>query len=164
MPEGWTTLEQIQSYKPVPAPDRLVPQGSRALAIGGNGKIVLLGGLDGTGCIYSMKKKETLRVIEAGDGPITDAVCLDFEENLRSAVSTSSGAVKIFEGETELASFTTHAGPCTAIALHPSKEILASVGEDKSVVLYDLERRTTLMQRFTSAGTCYTGSNSAVDH
>jgi pre-mRNA-processing factor 19 len=61
--------------------------------------------------------------------------------------------VKIFDvSGAEVASFSSHAGGITALALHPSGEILASVGVDKSYVLYDLSSLKPMSQIFTNSG------------
>lgn len=65
-------------------------------------------------------------------------------------VSTSSGAVKVF-GKDEV-TFTSHAGSANGLALHPSGDILASVGVDKSFVFYDLTRGTAVTQVYTDSG------------
>ena len=65
--------------------------------------------------------------------------------------ATSSGVVKVFEKESEVSSYHKHAGKVTALAIHPSKEILASVGVDKSFVLYDLTTSAPAMQIFTNS-------------
>lgn len=65
-------------------------------------------------------------------------------------VSTAKGAVKVFGGE-EVA-FTSHAGAVNALALHPSGEILASVGVDKSFVFYDLNEGKAMTQIYADSG------------
>jgi pre-mRNA-processing factor 19 len=56
----------------------------------------------------------------------------------KAVFALASGAVKIYDGSNETASFAVHAGPATGVSLHPSGDLLASVGSDKSYVLYDL--------------------------
>ena len=70
----------------------------------------------------------------------------------RTVTGTSAGTVKIFEDGNELASFPGHAGEVTGLALHASGDILASVGVDKSYILYDLISSTTSLQIFTNSG------------
>lgn len=65
-------------------------------------------------------------------------------------VSTSSGAVKVF-GDNET-TFTSHAGSANAVSLHPSGDILASVGVDKSFVFYDLPGGKAVTQVNTDSG------------
>lgn len=117
-----------------------------------DGKLALIGGLDGAGCLYSIPKRETIRVLEASSKSITDVLCLDLEQNLTTAVATSTGAVKIFEGESEVKSFDAHDGAAVALALHPSRDILASTGEDSKTVLYDLVEKRVLAERTSPSG------------
>jgi pre-mRNA-processing factor 19 len=67
-------------------------------------------------------------------------------------VATQSGRIKVFQGQEELATFNSHFGRAAGIALHPSGDILASVGDDKSYVLYDLDAMTTITQVYTDSG------------
>lgn len=88
-----------------------------------------------------------MRVFQPGDdASVTDVVCVDFESKLRSAVSLSNGGVQLWDADTQLAAFTDHAGPATALALHPERMLLASVGEDKSFILYDVAKKEKLAQ------------------
>ena len=85
-------------------------------------------------------------VFQPGADPITDAVCLDFATKFLCAVSVATGEVKLFDGETETASFAEHTGSANALALHPSRQFLVSAGEDKAIVLYDVVQKTKLGQ------------------
>lgn len=84
----------------------------------------------------------------AAGSPITDALWA----GNRAILGTSAGAVKIFENDVEISSFSGHAGEVTALALHPSGEILASVGVDKSYIFYDLSSSTQALQMSTDSG------------
>lgn len=95
--------------------------------------------------IYSIPENKVQTAFKAGSA-ITDSVW--FGE--QPVVSTSSGAVKVF-GDNE-ASFTSHAGKANGLALHPSGEILASVGVDKSFVFYDLPNGKAVTQVYTDSG------------
>ena len=70
----------------------------------------------------------------------------------KAIVSTSAGLVKVFENGLETSSFSGHAGEVTALALHPSGEILASVGVDKSYIFYDLTSSVQALQISTDSG------------
>jgi pre-mRNA-processing factor 19 len=48
--------------------------------------------------------------------------------------------------------FTSHAGSANGLALHPSGDILASVGVDKSFVFYDLPGGKPVTQVYTDSG------------
>lgn len=51
-----------------------------------------------------------------------------------------------------VASFTSHAGAATGLALHPCGDLLLSVGVDKSFVYYDLSSMTVVSQVYTDSG------------
>ena len=80
--------------------------------------------------------------------PVTDGVWV----GSTAAVATSAGTVKIFDSSAEVSSFSVHAGPVTALAVHPSGDILASVGMDKTYVFYDLSTSTKALQISTNSG------------
>lgn len=111
------------------------------------GQTAILGGSDGVIGIYSVSDNKVQKSFKAGSS-VTGSVWAGNSP----AVSTSSGAVKVF-GDRE-ASFTSHAGSANGLALHPSGDILASVGVDKSFVFYDLEEGRPVTQVHTDSGMC----------
>jgi pre-mRNA-processing factor 19 len=90
--------------------------------------------------------RETLKV----GSPVTDAVFF----GSHPVFSTSSGAVKIFGDSNKSTDFKSHAGSANKLAMHPSGEILASVGVDKSFVFYDLNGGKAVTQVYTDSGMC----------
>ena len=82
------------------------------------------------------------------DGPVTGATWA----GNKAVVSSSTGSVKVFENGSEVASFAAHAGEVTAVAVHATGDIVASVGVDKSYVLYDLSTNSVITQIFTDSG------------
>jgi len=133
IPEDWTTPDLIQGFEVTEIPDATLP-GSRVLAIDTSGNLALLGGMDGVAVLYSLAQKQILHTLKCGDGSITAAL---FWEQ-KPVLATSTGAIKIFENGDIVGEMLVHAGTATDISLHPSGDILASVGEDKSIVFYDL--------------------------
>ena len=107
-----------------------------------------MGGTDGIAGIYSLPDDNIVTVLKVGGGAITDAVWYGSQP----VIATSSGAVKIFEDGNEVAVFKSHAGAVNALAMHPSGEILASVGTDKSFVFYDLVDKKAVTQVHTDSG------------
>lgn len=107
---------------------------------------MILGGSDGNAGVYSVAEKRVQEVLTVGSA-VTDAAWF----GNRPVVSTSSGVVKVFGGNE--ATFTSHAGAANALALHPSGDILASVGVDKSFVFYDLLGGKAVTQVYTDSGT-----------
>lgn len=147
VPNDWVTLEAVQSFQTTERSKSLFP-GARSLSTDESGDLILLGGDNGNAGMYSASQNRLIQELDAGPGAVTDAVWT----GARAIVSTSSGTVKIFENGAEISSFSGHRGRVTAIALHPSGDILASVGTDKSYILYDLESYTQATQVYMDAG------------
>ncbi|CAL5870846.1 uncharacterized protein PFLUO_LOCUS5087 [Penicillium psychrofluorescens] len=143
VPQGWATSDAISAYKPVEASEPLYP-GSRALAINSTGELALVGGVDGVVGVYSLAQKSVVQTLKA-DGPVTDATWA----GNKAVIGSSTGSVKVFENGKEVASFASHAGEVAAVALHATGDIVASVGVDKSYVLYDLATNSVVTQIFT---------------
>lgn len=147
MPDDWATAEDVQAFRPIEKSDSLYP-GARSLSTDASGDLVLLGGDNGVAGVYSASQNKIVQEMEVGSGAVTDAVWA----GSRAVVSTSSGVIKVFEGQSEVATFSGHAGKVTALAMHPSGDILASVGVDKSYILYDLTSYKQATQIYTDAG------------
>ncbi|KIW03850.1 uncharacterized protein PV09_05149 [Verruconis gallopava] len=145
IPEGWATAETLEALEEKPHPDASLP-GSRALAVDASGDLALFGGIDGVAVIYSISKQQTVQTIKVGSGAVTAAVWWDS----RPVLALSTGTVKIFDNGTELGAFSVHAGPATDLSLHPSGDLLASVGSDKSYVIYDLTTMSQIARVFTN--------------
>lgn len=145
VPEGWATAETISAYQPAESSKPLYP-GSRILSINSSGDLALVGGADGTLGVYSLSKKKVTHTLQT-DGAVTDAVWAAE----KPVVSSSTGSVKVFENGSEVASFGSHAGAATALAVHATGDIIASAGTDKSYVLYDLTTNSVITQIFTDA-------------
>lgn len=109
------------------------------------GQLVIVGGSEGAAGVYSIAEEKVQQSLEAGSA-VTDAVWYGSQP----VVSTASGAVKVF-GQDET-TFTSHAGSANGVALHPSGDILASVGVDKSFVFYDLVTGKAITQVYTDSG------------
>ena len=126
----------------------LLYPGSSSIAIDESGERAIVGGSDGIAGIYSLPDNMILTVLKVGGGAITDAVWYGD----KPVISTSSGVVKVFDGGREEAAFTSHAGATNALAMHPSGEILASVGADKSFMFYDLVGAKAVTQVYADCG------------
>ncbi len=145
VPKDWADSETIGKFGVAVASESLYP-GSTSLALDESGNLVIVGGSEGVVGVYSISENKVQQSFKAGSS-ITDAVWYGEQP----IVSTSSGAVKVF-GDKE-ASFTSHAGSANGLALHPSGDILASVGVDKSFVFYDLPGSKAVTQVYTDSGT-----------
>ena len=109
--------------------------------------MVLCGGVDGTVGAYSLLQNELDIQFSVGS-PATRTIWA----GSNAIVETSSGLVNVYEEGREISSFSAHAGEVTALAIHPSGEILASVGVDKSFTFYDLNKFDQVLQIYTGAG------------
>ncbi|KAJ5107255.1 hypothetical protein N7456_003930 [Penicillium angulare] len=145
VPESWATSDTISAYKPVESSEPLCP-GGRALSIDSTGDLALVGGADGAVGVYSISQKALVQTLKT-DGPVTDATWA----GNKAVVGSATGSVKVFENGSETASFTSHAGEVTAVAVHATGDIVASVGVDKSYVLYDLSTNSVINQNFTDS-------------
>ncbi|KAL8694472.1 MAG: hypothetical protein Q9218_000885 [Villophora microphyllina] len=146
IPDGWVSTDALNSFTPVDKSEPLY-SGAKSLALNTQGDSVLIGGRDGKIGVYSVQGKTIVHEMNAGPGMITDATWV----GNRAVASTSTGDVRIFEDGVEVANFSGHAGQVTALALHPSGDILASVGVDKSYIFYDLSSNTIAAHVFTDA-------------
>lgn len=147
VPSDWATPDTIQSFASIKKSEPLYPE-ARSIALNSNGDLALLGGANGRAGVYSISQNKVVHELEVGSGFVTDALWAGD----RAVFSTSAGAVKIFERGSEKSSFSGHAGRVTALALHPSGDILASVGVDKSYIFYDLTSSTQVTQIATDSG------------
>lgn len=146
VPEGWATAEAISAYQPTETSKPLYP-GSKVLSVNSSGELALVGGTDGVVGVYSLTQKSVTHTLQA-DGPVTDAVWA----SEKPVLASSTGSVKVFENGNEVSSFKLHSGAATALAVHATGDIIASVGTDKSYILYDLTANAVITQVF--ADTC----------
>ena len=145
VPEGWATSESISSYQPSTASDPLCPT-TKTLSLNSSGDLALVGGVEGVVNVYSLSQGRVVETLKAG-GPVTSAVWAGD----KAVVASSTGSVKAFQKGADLASFNSHAGEVTALAVHATGDIVASVGVDKSYVLYDLSTNSVIAQVFSDA-------------
>lgn len=153
VPEGWATGDAISAYKPAGSTDPLF-SGANVLSVNSSGDSALVQTSEGTVGVFSLPQKQVLHTLETG-GAVTDALWA----GEKAVVASSTGSVTAFESGKEVASFKSHAGAVTGLALHATGDIVGSVGADKSYVLYDLTTNAVIMQNFSdtcqySAQTC----------
>ncbi|KAJ0418405.1 WD40-repeat-containing domain protein [Aspergillus carlsbadensis] len=145
IPEGWATAEAISAYKPSESTDSIFP-GGKTLSINSAGDSALVEMAEGVVGVFSLSQKQVLQSLQA-NGPVIDAIWA----GEKAVVASATGTVKVFEGGNEVASFSSHAGAATGLALHATGDIVASVGADKSYVLYDLTTNAVIGQNFSDA-------------
>lgn len=121
--------------------------GSRFLSLDKSRDLALLGGFGGITEVVSISQMKVVQTLKVGSGTVTDGLWAAD----RVVLAMSTGAVKVFENDSEVSNFAGHAGEATSIALHPSGEILASVGVDKSFIFYDLASSSVATQIYTNS-------------
>ncbi|KAL3474133.1 hypothetical protein BJX99DRAFT_232234 [Aspergillus californicus] len=145
VPEGWATSEAISTYKPAQSTDPIYP-GGKTLSVNPAGDSALIETAEGVVGVYSLSQKQVIHSLQT-NGPVTGAIWA----GEKAVIASSTGTVKVFESGQETASFNSHAGAATDLALHPTGDIVASVGVDKSYVLYDLTTNSVIVQNFSDA-------------
>lgn len=144
IPEGTATSADISSY--AVQEDFASPVVDMSTFSYKDG-LAAIAGQTGTVCVYEPAQANVKFALSLQE-PVTTSTWVDN----KSVLATASGAVKVFvEGEM-IASFSEHAGPVTGLAVHPSRQILASVGSDKSIVFYDLQGNKRAARIFTDSG------------
>ena len=146
VPEDWATPDSISSFTPMQKSKSLCTD-ARTVSVNASGELALFGGSDETAGVFSFSHNELVQELPVGS-PVTDTLWA----GSKAIVGTSSGLVKAFENGVEVSSFSGHAGAVTALALHPSGDILASVGVDKSYIFYDLTSSVQALQVTTNSG------------
>lgn len=110
-----------------------------------------IGGLNGDVSIYSVEAGQVTQAIKTTE-PVTDTVL----RGNKMVLATSKGSIKVFErgpeGFAEVGNMPDHAGPVTGLALHPSGEILVSVGSDKTIIYYDMSNLSRAVRVYTDSG------------
>ena len=147
---GYATPEAIRVYS-ARSEIKLLAPNSHALSMDKTGSLALLGGSDGTCGFYSFPKNEMIRNFDGGKGPINDIVPLAGESSLRCAVACSSNELKIFDGDTLLASSDTLIGHPASLAVHPSGDLVVCI-HGEHLLLYDLYERKILYDISTGTG------------
>ncbi|KAF3797908.1 Pre-mRNA-processing factor 19, partial [Colletotrichum gloeosporioides] len=143
VPEGWATPDDIASLDTVASTSTPLSQAS-SLAL--EGSYAAVGARDGQAAIYSVEAQQVERQVAVNE-PVLDSAWT----GSKLIFATSKGSVKIFEGGAEIASLSEHAGPATSLSVHPTGELLASVGSDKSIAFYDLHALRRVSRAYTDA-------------
>jgi pre-mRNA-processing factor 19 len=147
VPEEWATGDAIAAYDVKSTADTQFT-GAKALAADRTGDFFLCGDSDGAASVYDLKAGAFTTRSNLGAGAILDGAWA----NDKPIVATSSGAVVVTQEGTVQYKFRQHAGAATSVAVHPSDDILVSVGVDKSFVLYDLQHNKVLTQVYGESG------------
>nr|5M89_A Chain A, Spliceosome WD40 Sc [Thermochaetoides thermophila]5M89_B Chain B, Spliceosome WD40 Sc [Thermochaetoides thermophila] len=143
IPQGWATADDVAALQQVAYTDLNVTQAS---SLDLENECAAVGGLDGKLDIYSVVANKVERTLDIGE-PVTATEWT----GTKVVIGTAKGWVKVYDAGRESATFQTHAGPVTGLAVHPGGRILASVGVDKSFVFYDLETGERVARGYADA-------------
>ncbi|KAL0767828.1 hypothetical protein CaCOL14_009661 [Colletotrichum acutatum] len=144
VPEGWATSEEVALLTTVASTSTPV---SNASSLATEGSYAAISGRSGDAAIYSIEADQVERQVAVNE-PVVDSVWT----GSKLIFATSKGSVKVFESGSEVASISEHAGPATSLSLHPTGDLLASVGSDKSIVLYDLNTLKKISRAYADSG------------
>lgn len=147
VPAEWAVADTISTFKPTRSIETPAADAS-FLDVRKSDDVALVGSRAGGAYVVQPSDGQVSAVV-----PRTEFVTAGRWFGSRCAIATKSGKVLIVDDGQELASFNAHSGSVTGLALHPSGDILASVGADKSYALYDLEQNRLLTQVNTTSGT-----------
>ncbi|KAK6533492.1 hypothetical protein TWF694_002431 [Orbilia ellipsospora] len=146
IPADWAIPDTIGAFKITSSSEPLYPGGA-SMSLDVEQDAVLVGGVDGVAGVYSLDGNLS-RVLPSQDGAITDTAWW----GSRPVTASASGIVRLWEESgNESTSFQKHAGKVSAISMHPSGQLLGSVGVDKSYILYDLAASKAVSQVYTSS-------------
>ena len=138
------TSDDLASFRTESSTDLSV---SQATSLAVQGAYAAVAGLEGEAAIYSIEADKLERSLPVNE-PVTDTVWTE----ARLIFATAKGSVKVVESGNEVASLSEHAGAATALSLHPSEALLASVGSDKAIVFYDLSSYKRVSRCYTESG------------
>ncbi|KAF3902903.1 hypothetical protein AA313_de0209135 [Arthrobotrys entomopaga] len=146
VPADWAVPDTIASFKTLSSSEPLYPGGT-SISVDVERNTALVGGVDGVAGVYSLDGNLS-RVLPSQDGAITDTAWW----GSRPVTASASGIVRLWEESgNESTPFQKHAGKVSAISMHPSGQLLGSVGVDKSYILYDLTTSKAVSQVYTSS-------------
>lgn len=147
VPADWATSDDILAYDIKATVDTQFT-GAKTLAADQTGDFFLCGDSDGTMGIFDAKQGAFTTRSNLGAGAILGGAWA----NDKQVVSTSSGVVVVAQEGAVHGKFQKHAGAATAVATHPSGELVVSVGYDKSYILYDISTMEVLTQVYCDVG------------
>lgn len=143
VPEGWVSTDEVSSFEPTTVNSLPVPQ---ATSLDLEGSYAVAGGLSGEAAIYSIEADNVERTVPVNE-PVTDTLW----SGSKVFFATSQGNIKVYEAGNEIGTLSEHAGAASGLSLHPSGDLLASVGIDKSIVFYHLETMKRVSRAYADA-------------
>jgi pre-mRNA-processing factor 19 len=146
VPEGWATAEDVSALETIASTTLPVPQPTSLALEGGYAAIA---GPEGNAAIYSVEADKLERHVPVG-APVTDTVWAGG----KLIFSTTQGTVKVFERGDEVAAVSENSGAVTALSVHPLGDLVAFVGLDKSIVLFDLTTLKRVSRTYNDSCEC----------
>ena len=157
VPDGWSDSDVISSFDVI-ATSNVKLDGSKTARADDSGDLVLTGGVQGSAGVYSISQQSLIKTFDLGKGAIVDAIWWDG----KVVAGMTTGAIKIFE-DSEGRDLGLHSGNVAALSLHPSGSILASVGQDKAYMLYDLQSMKMINRIYIESGELASYASSFTD-
>ena len=147
VPEDWATGDDISKYDVNTTVDTQFT-GAKCLAVDSAGDFFLCGDSDGDIGVFDLNQTAFVTRSQLGAGAVLSGAWAQG----KAVVATATGSIVISEGGNVQAKIHQHAGAAHAVDVHPSVEIIASAGIDKSYVLYELSSGRVLTQIFSDCG------------
>ncbi|EGX93877.1 cell cycle control protein [Cordyceps militaris CM01] len=143
VPKDWVTPSQVAAFE-VTATNALPV--AQTTSLDTEGAYAAIGGLQGQAAIYAVAADSLEREISVGE-PATTTLWT----GSKLIFGTSNGGLKVFEAGNQVAAASEHAGPTTGLSIHPSGDIVASVGTDKGLILYELDSLKRVSRTYVDA-------------
>jgi WD40 repeat protein/tRNA A-37 threonylcarbamoyl transferase component Bud32 len=116
----------------------------RDLAFRPDGRTLACASFDGSVKVYDVETRETLVDIPLLEGT---AACVRFSlDGRRLYTGVNDGRICVLEGGETVAEWTAHPGGVFSVAPHPAGRWLASGGQDKAMVVWDLASKSPVLR------------------
>ncbi|OBT42726.1 hypothetical protein VE00_07221 [Pseudogymnoascus sp. WSF 3629] len=143
VPAAWANRADVAAYEVVAKAE----VGDAAFVdVDAAGAQALVGGSDGA-AVVDVQTGAVAETLAKGESVTAGAWA--GEKAVLLVKAGNGGVVKVFEGAKEVGAIAAHAGPVNGVAVHPTGDVVASVGKDKSFVVYDLESTKAVAQVYT---------------
>ncbi|KFY57628.1 hypothetical protein V496_06371 [Pseudogymnoascus sp. VKM F-4515 (FW-2607)] len=143
VPAAWATRADVAAYEVVAKAEA----GDVVFVdVDAAGTQALVGGSDGA-AVVDVQTGAVAETLAKGESVAAGAWA--GEKAVLLVKAGNGGVVKVFEGAKEAGAIAAHAGPVNGVAVHPTGDVVASVGKDKSFVVYDLESLKAVAQVYT---------------
>ena len=146
VPAAWATRADVAAYEVIAKAEA---GDATFVDVDASGAQALVGGSDGA-AVVDVQTGEVSETLAKGESVAAGAWA--GEKAVLVVKAGNGGVVKVFEGAKEVGAIAAHAGPVNGVAVHPTGDVVASIGKDKSFVVYDLESMKAVAQVYTENG------------